>query len=78
MCSLSGGQRNFLYVIPQLSAIKEHVVFQVPQLIFLNMNNSTEINLREVRARVLKDNLGSITCYGLSELVIIIKDKDEI
>jgi hypothetical protein len=78
MCSLSGGQRNFLYVIPQLSAIKEHVVFQVPQLIFLNMNNSTEINLREVRARVLKDDLTDITCYGLSELVIIIKDKDEI
>lgn len=78
MCSLSGGQRNFLYVIPQLSAIKEHVVFQVPQLIFLNMNNSTEINLREVSARVLKDTLSSIKCYGLSELVIIIKDKDEI
>jgi hypothetical protein len=71
------GPRSILYVIPQLSAIKEHVVYQVPQLIFLNINNSYPINLREVKARVLKDNLSQITCYGLSELVMIIKDKDE-
>jgi hypothetical protein len=77
MDAMSKGPRSFLYVIPQLSAIKEHVVFQVPQLIFLNINNTYEINLRDVKARVLKDNLSRITCYGLSELVLIIKEKDE-
>lgn len=71
------GPRSILYVIPQLSAIKEHVVYQVPQLIFLDINNSYPINLREVKARILKDNLTRITCYGLSELVLIIKDKAE-
>jgi len=71
------GPRSILYVIPQLSAIKEHVVYQVPQLIFLDINNSYPINLREVKARVLKDNLTRITCYGISELVLIIKDKAE-
>lgn len=71
------GPRSILYVIPQLSAIKEHVVYQVPQLIFLNINNKYDINLREVKARVLKDNLSQITCYGISELVLIIKEKDE-
>lgn len=77
MDSMSGGLRSFLYVIPQLSAIKEHVVYQVPQLIFLDINNSYDINLREVKARVLKDNLSKITCYGLSELVMIIREKGE-
>jgi hypothetical protein len=77
MDSMSGGLRSFLYVIPQLSAIKEHVVYQVPQLIFLDINNTYEINLREVKARVLKDNLSKITCYGLSELVMIIREKGE-
>jgi hypothetical protein len=77
MDTQSKGPRSFLYVIPQLSAIKEHVVFQVPQLIFLDINNSYPINLREVKARVLKDNLSRITCYGLSELVMIIKEKGE-
>jgi hypothetical protein len=77
MDTISKGPRSFLYSIPQLSAIKEHVVYQVPQLIFLDINNTFEINLREVKARILKQNLSKITCYGLSELVLIIKDKDE-
>lgn len=78
MDSQSKGPKNFLYVIPQLSAIREHVVYQVPQLIFLNLNNATNINLRELRARVLKEDLTPITCYGISEMVIILKEKDEI
>jgi hypothetical protein len=78
MDSLTQGQRSILYLIPQLSQIKEHVVFQVPQLIFLNINNRDELSLREIRARVLKNNLTQFTCYGLSELVLIIKEKDEL
>lgn len=78
MDSLSNGERSILYVIPQLSAIKEHVVFQAPQLIFLNINNNYDLNLREIKARVLKDDLSQFRCYGLSEIVMIIKDKDEL
>jgi hypothetical protein len=78
MDSLTQGQRSILYLIPQLSQIKEHVVFQVPQLIFLNINNRDDLSLREIRARVLKNNLTQFTCYGLSELVLIIKEKDEL
>lgn len=78
MDSLSHGERSILYVIPQLSQIKEHVVFQAPQLIFLNINNTYDLNLREIKARVLKDDLTQFRCYGLSEIVMIIKDKDEI
>jgi hypothetical protein len=78
MDSLSHGERSILYIIPQLSAIKEHVVFQSPQLIFLNINNTYDLNLREIKARVLKDDLSSFRCYGLSEIVMIIKEKDEI
>lgn len=78
MDSLSHGERSILYIIPQLSAIKEHVVFQAPQLIFLNINNTYELNLREIKARVLKDDLSQFRCYGLSEIVMIIKEKDEI
>jgi hypothetical protein len=78
MDSLSHGERSILYIIPQLSAIKEHVVYQAPQLIFLNINNTYDLNLREIKARVLKDDLSSFRCYGLSEIVMIIKEKDEI
>jgi hypothetical protein len=77
MDSLSHGERSILYIIPQLSAIKEHVVYQAPQLIFLNINNTYDLNLREIKARVLKDDLSQFRCYGLSEIVMIIKDKDE-
>ena len=78
MDSLSKGERSILYIIPQLSAIKEHVVFQAPQLVFLNINNTYDLNLREIKARVLKDDLSQIRCYGLSEIVMIIKEKDEL
>lgn len=78
MDSLSHGEKSILYIIPQLSAIKEHIVYQVPQLIFLNINNTYDLNLREIKARVLKDDLSQFRCYGLSEIVMIIKDKDEI
>lgn len=78
MDSLSNGERSILYVIPQLSQIKEHVVFEAPQLIFLNINNTYDLNLREIKARVLKDDLSQFRCYGLSTIVLIIKDKDEI
>jgi len=78
MDALSNGERSILYVIPQLSQIKEHVVFEAPQLIFLNINNTYELNLREIKARVLKDDLSQFRCYGLSTIVMIIKDTDEV
>jgi hypothetical protein len=78
MDSLSNGERSILYVIPQLSQIKEHVVFEAPQLIFLDINNTYDLNLREIKARVLKDDLSQFRCYGLSTIVLIIKDKDEV
>ena len=78
MDALSNGERSILYVIPQLSQIKEHVVFEAPQLIFLDINNTYDLNLREIKARVLKDDLSQFRCYGLSTIVIIIKDKDEV
>lgn len=78
MDALSNGERSILYVIPQLSQIKEHVVFESPQLIFLNINNTYDLNLREIKARVLKDDLNQFRCYGLSTIVLIIKDKDEV
>jgi len=78
MDGLSNGHRSILYVIPQLSPIKEHVVYQVPQLIFLDINNNYELSLRDIKARVLKDDLTQFRCYGLSQLVLIVKEKDEL
>jgi len=78
MDSLTKGHRSILYVIPQLSPIKEHVVYQVPQLVFLDINNNYELSLRDIKARVLKDDLTQFRCYGLSQLVLIIKEKDEL
>lgn len=78
MDGLVHGEKSILYVIPQLSTIKEHVIFEAPQLIFLNINNTYPLNLREIKCRVLKDTLSQIKCYGLSTIVLIIKDKDEI
>lgn len=78
MDSLNHGEKSILYIIPQFNEVREKVIFQSPQLIFLNINNTYELNLREIKARVLKNDLSQFRCYGQSEIVMIIKDKDEL
>jgi hypothetical protein len=74
MDAQSKQRRNFLAVVPQVSQIREHVVYVTPTLIFLDLNNQYRQNYRQIRARILKDDLTPVTTYGLSQMTLIIQN----
>lgn len=69
--------RNFLAVIPQVSQVREQVVYNSPNFIWLDINNAFPIIMRQFKARILKEDLTSINTYGLSQIVVLIKGPSE-
>jgi hypothetical protein len=76
--ALTAQRRNFLAVIPQLSTVREQVVYVAPNLVFLDLNNNSPILMRQFKSRILKEDLTPINTFGLSTLTILIKGKDEL
>jgi hypothetical protein len=75
--SLTKQHRNFLAVIPQVSQVREQVVYVAPNLIFLDINNAFPLIMRQFKARVLKEDLTPIDTYGLSQITILVKNLTE-
>jgi hypothetical protein len=76
--ALTHKRRSIIAVVPSLQEIREHVIYTANQLIYLDLNNTYPISLRELRAVVLRDDLSSITTYGLSQMVLLIKGENEV
>jgi hypothetical protein len=74
MDAQSKQRRNFLAVVPQVSQIREHVVYVTPTLIFLDLNNQYRQNYRQIRARILKDDLTPVITYGASQMTLIVQN----
>lgn len=75
--SQSKQHRNFLAVIPQVSQVREQVVYVTPNLIFLDINNAFPLIMRQFKARVLKEDLTPIDTYGLTQITILVKGPNE-
>lgn len=71
-----GGRKNILSVIPQ-SDNNETVIYEPNSFIFVDLDNTNDINIRNIKARILKNDYSSITTSGLSTLTLLIKDKNE-
>jgi len=70
--SIKQQHMNLLAVIPQFDAVKERLVYNAVYPVFLSLNNPYPINLRELRARILKENLEPINTVGYSQITILI------
>jgi len=70
--SLKKQHMNLLSVIPQFDEIKERLIYSPAYPIFLSLNNPYKINLREVRARLLKEDLTGVATIGYSQATILI------
>jgi len=73
MDALSNQHKNFLAVIPNNDIIEERVAYTSPVLIFIDLNNKEQINLRQIKARIIQEDLSPIFCYGMSQLVILVE-----
>lgn len=71
-----GGRKNILSVIPQ-SDSNETVIYEPNSFIFVDLDNTNAINIRNIKARILKNDYSEITTSGLSTLTLLIKNKDE-
>jgi hypothetical protein len=70
--SIKQQHMNLLSVIPQFDAVRERLVYNAVYPVFLSLNNSYRINLREIRARILKEDLAPISTIGYSQITILI------
>ena len=67
-----GQHLNILSVIPQFDSIRERLVYSATYPVFLSLNNPYKINLREIRARILKEDLTEILTTGYSQITLLI------
>lgn len=70
--SLKKQHMNLLQVIPQFDAIRERIIYSAVYPVFLSLNNPYRINLREIRARILKEDLTEVNATGYSQMTILI------
>jgi hypothetical protein len=70
--SIKQQHMNLLAVIPQFDAVRERLVYNAVYPVFLSLNNPYKINLREIRARILKEDLVPINTVGYSQITILI------
>jgi hypothetical protein len=73
MDSMSKQHKNFLAVIPNDTQIVERVSYIAPVLLWIDLNNRDNLNLRQLKARIIREDLSPIFCYGLSQLVLLIE-----
>jgi len=77
MDAMTKQHKNFLAVVPHLQDLRELVVYVAPILIFLDLNNKFPLSYRQIKARILRDDLTAVTTYGLTQMAILIKSADE-
>ena len=75
--SLSKQRKNILSVIPKTESVKGQIVYEASNLIFLDINNTTTLNLRNIKGQILKFDLSSLKIAGVATATILIKSKDE-
>ena len=69
-------RRNILSVIPESDA-QGVVIYDAKELVFIDIDNAEPFTLRNLRARVLNNDLSEIEMRGLASLVVLIKDRNE-
>ena len=65
-------RRNILSTIVNQQIVNDRVHFVAPYPLYIEMNNANPITLRNIRARILKEDLSEITVNGFSQMTILI------
>lgn len=77
--SLSGGKRNILKVIPAGATDANSVVdYEASNLTFIDVRNKFPLTLRNLKARILRNDLEPIVVRGLSVCTLLIRSKGEV
>lgn len=71
-----GGRRNILATVPR-SDTTGGILYEVINHKFINVNNAYPIKLRNIRARIVQNDLSELLVRGVSRMTILIKDEKE-
>jgi len=74
------GRVNILAVVPSAELnenLTSGVVYEASNLLFINLKNYQELQLRNLRLRVLQRDFTPINLKGLGVMCLLVKDKDE-
>ena len=72
----TGGRQNLLAVCPA-DDIGNTIIYEPNNLLFIDINNTSKQYIRNIQARILKNDYSAISTNGLSSLVLIFKSKAE-
>ena len=73
--SQTEGRRSILAVVPKSEEDTEGaIVYHVPYPTFININNNSEISLRNIRCRILKSDLTKIVVSGFSIITLLLDE----
>jgi hypothetical protein len=73
--SQTEGRRSILAVVPKSEEDTEGaIVYQVPYPTFIDINNNSEISLRNIRCRILKSDLTKIVVSGFSIITLLLDE----
>ena len=70
-------QASYLYVLPQKQISDNQLVFHSNYPIFINLRNRNQINLRNIRLRLIDNDLSPVETIGINTMSILIADKEE-
>jgi hypothetical protein len=72
-----GERRNILAVVPQQFNTLNQIIYQAPNLLWLDLLNAYPIDLRELRMRLLRSDNSPLQVRGLTTAVLLIKEENE-
>ena len=77
--TFEGGEFSILKVIPNLNQTSDQrkCNYEASNLHFIDLKNSQPQTLRNIKARILTDELEPISTIHMSSLTVLIKSKDE-
>jgi hypothetical protein len=75
---LSNQRKNYLYVFPNNeSTILERINYSTNYPVFLNIKSNTDIMLKNIKARLIKEDNSAVDVIGLSSLSLLIQEDGE-
>lgn len=75
--NLTNSRKSILGVIPTTEIKDKYIVYESKNLLFLDIDNFQNLNIRNLRFRLYNRDYSPIILNGLSILTLIIKDNEE-
>lgn len=70
---LSKERRNFLHCIVQADIIRNRLTYTAPYLLWLDLKNTNRLSIRNLKMRLLKEDLSQVNLLGISQITVVIE-----